>query len=201
MHEHWDRVYGGAASDELGWYEPEPSTLALVVSNSTPADSVIDVGGGDSRLVEALLALGYGDLAVMDLSAVALQRARDRLGRRAEQVSWLHADVTRFEPDRQWDLWHDRALFHFLVDEAERDAYLDAARRAIVPGGLLVIATFGPEAPERCAGLPVCRYSPDSLVATFASGFDTVEVRGLAPGRAGDQRPYVAAVLRRRDEP
>ena len=197
--EHWDRVYEGGPTEQLGWYESEPSTLELVTAHSTPDDSVIDVGGGDSRLVDALLARGHDDLTVLDLSNAALERARDRLGSRARAVEWVRADVTEFAPDRTWDLWHDRAVFHFLVTEAWRDAYRAAALRAIAPGGRLVLATFASDGPEQCAGLPVCRYDVDSLPAAFAPGFETVAVGPIAPIRStdGDQRPYVGAVLRR----
>lgn len=200
--EHWDVVYG-AGSEHLGWYEPEPSTLGLVTTNSSPKDAVIDVGGGDSRLVDNLLDLGYGDVTAFDLSAVALERARSRLGSRAGGVRWIQGDVTEFEPDRTWDLWHDRAVFHFLVEEKQRDAYRAALRKAIAPGGLLVVAAFAPGAPERCAGLSVVHYDEDSLAAAFASDFEVVAVSRLDPARSdqGDQRPYVAGVFARRALP
>jgi len=194
---HWDEVYARGPTEDLGWYEPEPSTLGLVTAHSTPDDSVIDVGGGDNRLVDALLGLGYGDVTVLDLSEVALGRARARLGVDARAVDFLHADVTEFAPGRTWDLWHDRAVFHFLVTEARREAYRSAALRAIAPAGRLVVATFSSEGPDQCAGLPVCRYDLDSLPAAFAPEFAPVGVGRLAPGRSagGDRRPYVAAVL------
>jgi SAM-dependent methyltransferase len=199
--EHWNRVYEGRPTEELGWYEPEASTLELVTAHSTPDDSVIDVGAGDSRLVGALLARGHSDVTVLDLSTVALERARDRLGSRAGAVDWVRADVTEFAPRRTWDLWHDRAVFHFLVTEARRDAYRAAALEAIAPGGRLVLATFASDGPEQCAGLPVCRYDVDSLPAAFAPEFETVTVGPIAPRRSadGDQRPYVGAVLTRVD--
>jgi SAM-dependent methyltransferase len=196
--EHWDEVYG-AQSTDLGWYEPEPSTIGLVTAHSAPDDSVIDVGGGDSRLIEELLDRGYEDLTVLDLTSVALDRARSRLGSCAPRVRWIHADVTRFEPDRTWELWHDRAVFHFLVDEDQRDAYRAVLRRAVAPGGMLIVAAFGRGAPERCAGLPVVHYDADSLTAAFAPDFEPIAVDRLDPARAdeGDQRPYVAGVFAR----
>jgi SAM-dependent methyltransferase len=197
--DHWNRVYEGRPTEQLGWHEAEPSTLELVTAHSTPDDSLIDVGGGDSRLVDVLLARGYGDLTVLDLSKVALERACDRLGSHARAVAWVQADVTEFAPGRTWDLWHDRAVFHFLVTEAQRDAYRGAALRAIAPGGRLVLATFASDGPEQCAGLPVARYDVDSLPAAFAPEFETITVGPIAPRRStdGDQRPYVGAVLRR----
>ncbi len=196
--EHWDEVYG-QRSESLGWYEPDPSTLGLVTSHSSPRDSVIDVGGGDGRLVDNLLDLGYEDVTALDLSAVALDRARSRLGSRAAGVGWIHCDVTLFEPYRTWDLWHDRAVFHFLVGEEPRDAYCAVLRRSVEPGGLLVVAAFGLGAPERCAGLPVAHFDADSLTAAFAPHFTPITVRGLAPTRSdeGDQRPYIGGVFKR----
>lgn len=197
--EHWDKIYARRPTADLGWYEPEPSTLGLVTAHASLGDSVIDVGGGDSRLVDRLLDLGFGDLTVLDLSAVAIERARGRIGSRGSAVAWIHADVTEFVPSRTWDLWHDRAVFHFLVTKAQRDAYRAAAVRAVAPEGLLVVATFSSDAPEKCAGLPVSRYDLDSLPAAFAPEFDVVTVSAIAPGRSaeGDRRPYVGAVLRR----
>ena len=195
--EHWNAVYGRRPTVELGWYEPDPSTLGLVIAQSTPGDSVIDVGGGDSRLVDALLDRGYGDVTVLDLSEVALERARGRLGARGQTVDWIHADVTGFAPERTWAMWHDRAVFHFLVTSEQRDAYRAAALRVIAPGGRLVVSTFSSEGPEQCAGLPVCRYDVDSLPAALAPEFELVTVGPLAagPSAEGDQRPYIGAVL------
>jgi SAM-dependent methyltransferase len=172
----------------------------MVTTNSSPEDAVIDVGGGDSRLVDNLLDLGYEDVTVFDLSTVALERARNRLGSRASGVRWIHGDVTEFEPDRTWALWHDRAVFHFLVEEEQRDAYRAVLGRALEPGGLLVIAAFAFGAPDRCAGLPVVHYDEGSLAAAFAPDFEVVAVSPIHPARSdqGDQRPYVAGVFARK---
>lgn len=196
---HWDEIYTTRSSHELGWFEPEPSTLELVTAHSTPANSIIDVGAGDGRLVDELLEIGYRDVTVLDVSGAALERARARLGPRADGVEWIHADVTRFVPLRTWDLWHDRAVFHFLVKDDERDAYRATAERAISASGKLVIATFRTIGPDHCAGLPVCRYDLESLPAAFAPTFELVSVDHLPSGQPteGDQRPYVAAVLAR----
>ncbi len=196
---HWDEIYATRPSHELGWYEPAPSTLELVTAHSTPANSVIDVGAGDGRLVDELLDRGYRDVTVLDVSGEALERARARLGPRADKVEWIHADVTRCVPARTWDLWHDRAVFHFLVEDDEREAYRAAAERAVSASGKLVIATFRTAGPDHCAGLPVRRYTVDSLPAAFAPTFEMVSVDHILPGQPpeGDQRPYVAAVLAR----
>lgn len=200
--EHWNAVYA-SPSESLGWYEPEPSTLGLVIAHSCPEDALIDVGGGDSRLIDNLIDLGYHDLSVFDLSAVVLDRARTRLGSRGSAVDWIEGDVTRFDPDRTWDVWHDRAVFHFLIEEGRREEYRSVLRQAIPHGGRLVIATFGPGAPDRCAGLPVAHYDSQSLIAAFASDFEPIIVGDLAQVRTGegDQRPYVAGVFERSAKP
>lgn len=197
---HWESVYSARPSDELGWFEPVPSTLPLVLAHSEPGDGVVDIGGGDSRLVDELIDRGYADLTVVDLSATALARARARLGERAAPVAWLHQDLTDFEPTRTWDLWHDRAVFHFLTTPAQRNAYRYAAARAVRTGGVIVVATFAPDGPESCAGLPVNRYDTHQLVDEFGTDFDAVTAQRLPPNPIGigDRRPYVAAVLRRR---
>lgn len=196
--EHWNVVYA-APEHDLGWYEPEPSTLALVTEHSSRHQSVIDVGGGDSRLVDRLLDLGYEDITVLDLSPVALDRARQRLGSKARSVTWVQSDVTSFEPDRRWELWHDRAVFHFLVDAYRRDAYRAVLRSALAPRSVFVVAAFSPAGPARCAGLPVAHYDTSSLAAEFASDFDPISLGEVVPRSGeGDQRPYVAGVFARR---
>lgn len=193
---HWDSLYRETRSDELGWYEPTPSTLGLLTKHSDADESVIDVGGGVSQLADALLDLGHRDLTVLDLSSVALERSRGRLGERSEAVAWIVADVTEFVPDRTWDLWHDRAVFHFLVEPADRQAYKHAAVRAMAPGGRLVIAAFAADGPESCAGLPVARYDQEGLSAAFSPEFDLIEAERMVAGHdVGDRRPYVVAVF------
>lgn len=199
--EHWDNVYARSASERLGWHQPQIATLGLVTAHSTATTSVLDVGGGDSRLVDDLLERGYEDVSVLDLSRVVLTRARERLGTRGAAVSWIEADVTDWTPTRPWDLWHDRALFHFLNDARDRDSYISAAHRALRIDGILIVATFSTEAPETCSGLPVRRYDSESLVAEFAAGFDVLSAGPLPPASTseGDQRPFVAAAFQRRN--
>ena len=195
---HWDSVYAVEHLDELGWYEPRASTLGLVRAYSTPQDSLIDVGGGASPLTLELARLGYRDLTVLDISERALERSRTALREHAEVVSWVHADVTRYRPDRRWQLWHDRAVFHFLIEQREREAYRSVAASAVEPGGILIVATFAPEGPDKCAGLEVRRYDVAALAGEFAPDFDLIEGRSLTPvAEAGDQRPYVGVALRR----
>ena len=197
---HWDSVYATGHLDELGWYEPLPSTLGLVRAFSTPADSVIDVGGGTSSLTMELALLGYRDLTVLDISERALGASRNALGEDAGVVSWIRSDVTSYQPDRRWRLWPDRAVFHFLVEQEAREAYRSVAASAVESDGILIVATFAPDGPEKCAGLEVRRYDVDALAGEFAPDFDLVKGSRLVPIAAtGDQRPYIGVVLRRNE--
>ncbi len=167
LEQHWDSIYAGNDPDDLRWHEAVPATLPLVLAHSAPADAVIDIGGGASHLVGHLLDRVYTDLTVLDVSETALDHARGRVGLRGDEVEWLHADITVFEPPRRWRLWHDRAVFHFLVDDDDRAAYRRAAAAGIAPGGVLVVATFAPDGPEMCArppGAPLRRRRPRSRV-------------------------------------
>lgn len=199
LEEHWDNIYRTRGTEDLGWYEPRPSTLALVQRFSSPSDPVIDIGGGDSRMVDELTEAGYSDLTVLDLSNLALARARSRLGSAGGSVSWIRTDVTRWEPIRTWALWHDRAVFHFLTAEQDRRAYVGIARRAMARGGHLVVATFALDGPDQCAGLPVERYDAERLAAAFGPGFGVVEhtTEHRQDSGGGDSRPYVAVVMQR----
>ncbi|PIV76708.1 MAG: SAM-dependent methyltransferase [Rhodobacteraceae bacterium CG17_big_fil_post_rev_8_21_14_2_50_65_11] len=171
---HWDDRYAGAEPGRLSWFEAVPErSLTLIRAAVTPRAAVIDVGGGASRLPDALLAAGFRDLTVLDLSAEALARSEARLGPLGEHVDWQVGDVTRWRPARRYDLWHDRALFHFLTENAHRAAYLDRLACAVKPGGTAIIMTFAEDGPETCSGLPVRRYSPEALAQEFSA---------LAPG-------------------
>lgn len=174
---HWDAVYGEKRADEVSWYEPRPeNSLDLVRSTGVrEADPIIDVGGGASRLVDELLAAGYADLTVLDVSASVLEKVRERLGSAAASVTLLHQDVTAFQPARQYALWHDRAVFHFLTQREDRQRYTHALRHGIRPGGHVVIATFGPAGPQRCSGLPTLRYDAGALSAELGADFALVE--------------------------
>jgi trans-aconitate methyltransferase len=162
---HWDAVYLTKPADSVSWYQPRPEpSLEALDRLALPNDpSLIDLGGGASNLVDALLDRGWTDLTVLDISRAALEVARDRLGRRASAVNWLVADVTTWTPSRTYEVWHDRALFHFLTQESHRTAYRRALEFAVGRSGHAVIATFAPDAPERCSGLPVRRYDEQSL--------------------------------------
>ncbi|HEY6097934.1 MAG TPA: class I SAM-dependent methyltransferase [Anaeromyxobacter sp.] len=174
---HWDGVYGSRTADQMSWYQPRPGTsLALIERTGKGTDaSIVDVGGGASLLVDALLDRGFGRIAVLDISEAALGRARARLGERASRVRWIAADVTRWRPEGSFDIWHDRALFHFLVGERERETYRTLVSAAVPAGGQVVMGTFAADGPERCSGLPVRRYDPGALSAELGPGFRLLE--------------------------
>ena len=161
---HWDEAYGHDA-ETLSWSQPWPGpSLGMVdAAGVTAADSVVDVGGGASTFVDALLARGHIDLTVLDLSAEGMRIAQRRLGERAATVRWLVADLRTWLPARTYRVWHDRAVLHFLTDETSRRRYLSALTGATAPGSLAIIAAFAPDGPQQCSGLPVRRYSTDEL--------------------------------------
>ncbi len=172
--DHWDKVYTTKATNAVSWFQPHADTsVGLIKATGAALDaSIIDVGGGASTLVDDLLALGYTNLTVLDLSAAALAAARQRLGGKASGVRWIEADITRANlPDREFDIWHDRAVFHFLTSPEERAAYVQAVFRAVKPGGHVIVATFAEDGPNQCSGLPVMRYRPDELHAEFGEAF------------------------------
>lgn len=174
---HWDRIYERRASDQLGWYQAHLRiSLELIgqlhLQRSSP---IIDVGGGNSTLVDDLVDRGYTNITVLDISPTALARARARLGPRAERVHWVEADLLRAElPPHYYALWHDRALFHFLVKETERAAYLARLIASLAPAGRAVIATFAPDGPTECSGLLTQRHGPQDIVRVFGEGFEIV---------------------------
>lgn len=197
---HWETVFATKADTAVSWHEamPETSVALLLAAGFTPASAVIDIGGGASRLVDTLVARGATDVTVLDISGPALATARARLGVAAERVTWIASDVTEWRPGRRYDIWHDRAAFHFLADAEDRAAYAANLRRALVPGGHAVIATFAPDGPERCSGLPVVRYSPDMLAATLGPGFRLVDSRNhrhITP--AGNEQSFQFSLLER----
>ena len=177
---HWDEVYEKKGAEAVSWFRPHlERSLALVeAAGLGPDAAILDVGGGASTFVDDLLARGHRDVTVLDLSAAALDVARERLGPAAASVRWIVGDVTEVAlPERSVDFWHDRAVFHFLRDEDTRRRYVDVVRRVVKPGGHVVVATFGPEGPERCSGLDVVRYDVDGLHAEFGAPFDKVGSR------------------------
>ncbi|MHB8430033.1 MAG: class I SAM-dependent methyltransferase [Acidimicrobiales bacterium] len=195
---HWDGVYRTRPADALSWYQAEP-TLSLELIDAlgvTSGSAVIDVGGGASVLVDHLFRNGFTDLTVLDLSEAALRTSRKRIGAEAN-VGWVTADVLRWEPERAYYLWHDRAVLHFLTGE-DVDRYSATLRRAVGPEGSVVLATFAPDGPERCSGLPVTRYSFRELAMVLGDGFEVVGQRRevhRTPG--GVEQPFTWLAARR----
>jgi SAM-dependent methyltransferase len=172
--DHWENVYSTKASDEVSWFQEHAElSLQLIRDAALPTSaSIIDVGGGASTLVDDLLDKGHEHLTVLDLSGAALATAKTRLGPRASSVQWLEANVIDVDlPRHAYDVWHDRAVFHFLTSAPERQAYVEAVLRAVKPGGLVIVATFAEDGPSQCSGLPVMRYGADELHAEFGEPF------------------------------
>lgn len=197
--DHWSGVYRTRAVDEVSWYQAVPAvSLELIAEAGVTDDSaIIDVGGGASSLAENLLGRGYGDLTVLDVSGDALAAARDHLGERAGQVRWIEADLLQWQPDRAYDLWHDRAVFHFLTGPAERERYLETLRAALAPA--VVVGTFAADGPDRCSGLPTSRYDPDRLAAEFPAYELLTRRREEHHTPAGVLQPFTWALLRHAD--
>lgn len=172
--DHWNEVYRSKAPEDVSWHQSEPkmSFVALDRMGVTADASIVDVGGGASGLAAALLARGFSDITILDIAAPALDAARERLGAVEHDVRWEVADVTAWTPGRMFDIWHDRAVFHFLTEQSQRDAYRKTLLEALKPGGTLIIATFALDGPERCSGLPVRRYDPAMLAAEFGPAFE-----------------------------
>lgn len=196
---HWERVYSEKGEDALSWFEPRAETsLALIDAAGIAPQAVVDIGAGTSRFVDALLERGVPDITLLDLSETALARTRARLGPDGSRVRFVAADVTTWPPERTFDLWHDRAAFHFLVEPQARDAYLDRLRAAVLPGGHALVATFAADGPERCSGLPVQRYDPDDLAATLGPGFALREARRIVHRTPwGSEQRFQASLLQR----
>ena len=176
--QHWEKVYGTKLPDQVSWYRPHLETSLSFIERAAPDRSarIIDVGGGESTLVDDLLARGYGDVTVLDISRTAIEVTKARFGAWADRVEWVVADVTDADlPANAYDIWHDRAVFHFLTRARDRAAYVEQIRKSVKPGGHVIIGTFGPEGPEKCSGLDVERYDTDSLRGEFGRRFRLID--------------------------
>jgi SAM-dependent methyltransferase len=176
---HWESVYSNKREDEVSWFEHNPAlSLELIAQvGATLASPIIDIGGGASRLVDNLLQRGFEDIAVLDLSETALDVAKARLGQDAARVHWIVADVTSWEPLGTYEIWHDRAAFHFLTDEDDRAAYVARLRQALRIGGYAIMSTFALDGPERCSGVQIMRYDPASLGRILGRDFKLIGSR------------------------
>jgi SAM-dependent methyltransferase len=184
---HWQNVYQTKGEREVSWFQEMPSiSLDLIRATGVSSNAlIIDIGAGASRLVDALIAEGFHSLSVLDVSETALATSRERLGPKAAKVEWIVADITGWQPGKRYDLWHDRAAFHFLTAPADRAAYAACVRTALGPGGHVIIGTFAPDGPERCSGLPIIRHDAGSIGEVLGPSFKLIECRRhdhLTPG-------------------
>ncbi len=175
--QHWDEVYSTKAADEVSWFQPYPKTsMDFVALFNLPVDAnIIDIGGGDSLFVDALLDKGYKNIYVLDISKKAIDRAKKRLGTKANMVHWIVSDVTQFKPTVQFEFWHDRAAFHFLTTEENIYKYISIAENAIKKNGCLILGTFSENGPQKCSGLAIKQYSQASISARFEVAFNRIK--------------------------
>lgn len=171
---HWENIYSTKQLNEVSWYQAVPETsLRFVQEAHLPKDAkIIDVGGGDSLLIDHLLEEGFSQLSVLDISAKALERAKIRLGKKADPVKWIEADVTAFHPEDKYDLWHDRAVFHFLTAPDDVNTYISLLESAIQPGGTLILGTFSMDGPTKCSGIPIKQYNETSMRSLLDHAFE-----------------------------
>lgn len=198
--DHWDAIYRTKTPSEVSWYQPEAALSLDLIRRTTPAldAPILDVGGGASTLVDGLLEAGYRDVTVLDIAPAGLTRARERLGARAARAKWIAGDILTVPlPAGGFDVWHDRAVFHFLTRPEDRAQYIAQAQRAVRPGGHVIVASFAPDGPTRCSGLEVVRYSPDAMHAEFGAGFglvDSAREEHLTP--AGSAQAFIYCLCR-----
>ncbi len=203
VQDHWQRVYHRREPQEMSWYEPAAGiSLALIQEAQLPPDAaIIDAGGGTSKLAGQLLEAGYTDITVADISLRALQRAQLELTG-ARRIHWVQADLRRHSFGRRYDLWHDRAVFHFMVDPTDREHYLANLRASLLPGGHLILATFGPDGPTRCSALPVTDYSIGQLAAVLRPDFKLISSHQIDHATpSGTTQRFIYTHLRRTSDP
>jgi trans-aconitate methyltransferase len=198
--EHWETIYQTKSDTGLSWYQPEPRLSLELITSVAPAPHrrILDVGGGTSTLVDKLLSLPFARLAVLDISQTALSKTRSRLGNRAAQVEWIAADITEVNDLGAFDVWHDRAVFHFLTKAADREHYVELARKSLAPGGHIIIATFADDGPTHCSGLEVRRYNAQTMAAELGQDFALVREAGETHTTpSGTSQAFFYGVFRR----
>lgn len=202
---HWDNVYRTKPIDQVSWFQTEASRSLALIRNTglTPESTrIIDVGAGASVLADDLLDAGYRHITLLDIAEPALAVSRARLGERAARIDWRVGDITRIDlPLSGYDVWHDRAVFHFLTGEADRRRYVEQVWRAVRPGGFVIVATFGPHGPLQCSNLDVCRYAPEALHGEFGAGYQLIDhqvEQHVTP--AGKTQEFVYCFCRRAEE-
>ncbi len=200
--EHWENIYQTKKSNEVSWHQENPKTsLNLISETNLDKDAkIIDVGAGDSKLVDNLITLGFRNITVLDISSNALSRAKKRLGDKANSVKWIESDLRKFETNDKYDLWHDRAVLHFLTEKEEVSGYVERVRQLLKPSGYLIVSTFSENGPKKCSGLDITQYSEDSMIKLF-SGFEhrkSFEEEHLTPW--GARQIFIFSVFRKGDK-
>ena len=196
--EYWESVYGARDDDQTSWHQTEPQPSLQLILDAAHGGRIIDVGGGSSVLVDRLILHPFARIAVLDISSAALSRSKARLGGPADRVQWIAADVTAIDDLGQFDLWHDRAVFHFLTDPGDRQKYAALAQRTVPVGGYVIIGTFATDGPDKCSGLDVCRYDARSLSEQFGDGFELVgELNHTHLTPWGTRQPFFYGTFRR----
>lgn len=177
MREHWENVWTRKKSNGVSWYQEYPKTsIELILSTNPSKDArIIDVGGGDSNLVDKLLDLGFKNITILDISAKALERAKERLGEKAKTVNWIECDIRKFDTDDKYDIWHDRALFHFLTSKEDSKNYVELTKKYLNQQGHLIISTFSTKGPMMCSGLDTMQYSEESMKKLFSNAFEHIK--------------------------
>ncbi len=173
---HWENVFQSKATNEVSWFQDYPKTsMEYILKQNLPSTAaIIDIGGGDSNLADSLLEKGFTNISVLDISEAALERSKMRLGDKAKIINWIVADITDFKTELKFDFWHDRAVFHFLVTEDERSRYINTVTNGVKANGYFFLGTFSESGPLKCSGLPVTRYSEESMKETFKDSFDAI---------------------------
>nr|WP_294935234.1 class I SAM-dependent methyltransferase [uncultured Flavobacterium sp.] len=173
---HWENIYGTKSLKDVSWYQPVPETsLEFIQAKAQKDDAIIDIGGGDSFLADHLLELGYTNISVLDISEKAIERAKARLGENAKKVKWIVSDITHFVPTEKYNVWHDRAVFHFLTTPEDIEKYTENAALAMKDNGKMIIGTFSESGPNKCSGIEIKQYSANLLQETFKENFNSIE--------------------------
>lgn len=199
--QHWENIYTTKAPTEVSWYQAYPELSLDLIDRSGVDKSgyIIDVGGGESTLIDFLLKNGYEDITVLDISASALNRTKARLEEKANLVTWIEADITKIQlPYNIYDIWHDRAVFHFLTDKEDRQRYIAAVKYSLKSNGRIIVATFAPDGPPRCSGLDIVRYKPETLHSEFGEEFELLDSRSeIHQTPFGTQQKFIYCYCRK----
>lgn len=199
--EHWEKIYTTKEFKETSWFQKKPVvSLDIIESLGLSREArIIDIGGGDSYLVDNLLDLGYKNLNVLDISEVAIEKAKTRIGEKAGKVIWIVSDAVNYKADKKFDLWHDRAAFHFLTEEKKINTYLDNLKASVKPGGYVILATFSEKGPEKCSGITIKQYSAQDMERLFEKDFEIVRVENIDHTTPwGDKQNFTFGLFRKK---